>query len=195
MTMRDSSERQRQTVLVLDDDGGYLDLCRRELPPRNLITTTTPDEARAVLAKQPVDVLLVDLFIGDPDPGAKKRALTAWGINVIAAARATHPDLEIILVSDGHTLTFAKLAVEHGADAAVPKSHFSPLKIIRLLETNRLIELYDSCTPRTIETLARHEREYIAQVYLANNRNMSRTAKQLDISRATLYSKLRTWRE
>jgi DNA-binding response OmpR family regulator len=77
-------------VLVVDDDASIRLLCRinLELDGYRVVEAATPDAARAAVAAERVDALLLDLHLGPVDA----RPLAA-------ELRRDHPDLGIVLMT------------------------------------------------------------------------------------------------
>jgi len=181
------------SILVLDDDVDYLELCKAELAPRRVYPASTIEDAYAHVRREPLDLALIDLFLDEGSP-SRRIAHFAWGIDVVAALRGEYPDMLLVLVSGGTSWSFAEAAKNAGANATVPKQFFSPSKIVRLIEDGKLRELEEACLPRSPISLARNEREHLTRVYLDRDCNASQSARDLGISRSTFYSKLRNWR-
>lgn len=179
-----------RSILVLDDDAEYHELCERELLPRPVRCVGATPQALVLAREHRFDLALIDLFlVSRPSPDSRERL--AWGLDAVEILRAEHPALVIIVVSGGSSLAFAEAARDVGANATVPKQFFSPRKIVALIEEGKLAELERSCMPRKPMSLARAQREHLTRVYIECDCNASRASSELGISRNTLYRKLR----
>ena len=78
------------TVLVVDDDAAIRLLCRvnLELDGHRVAEAATLDEARAVLAAEPVQVVLLDLHIGNER-----------GVDLLRELRQTSPEVAVALLT------------------------------------------------------------------------------------------------
>lgn len=112
------------SVLYVDDDRSLCQLVSKALVSEGYSVRTCPDgdEADAVLAEQPPDLLLLDLTLSGRD-----------GFEVLAALRAgeSTPDLPVVLLSDtAPTPTQAQRANQLGALDLLEK----PVPLERLIE-------------------------------------------------------------
>jgi DNA-binding NtrC family response regulator len=80
----------RGTILVVDDDAAVLLTTARLLQRAGFETLEigTPAEALALIATEPVDVLLSDVVMPDMN-----------GLELAAAVRERHPEIEVVLMS------------------------------------------------------------------------------------------------
>jgi DNA-binding response OmpR family regulator len=114
------------TVLVVDDDTAIRLLCRvnLELEGYRVVEAGSLDEARAALAAEPVEVVLLDLHVGNER-----------GLDLLTEVRRERPELAVALLtgSSGDR----SLASEATADAVITK----PFEIEELGRTvHRLVE-------------------------------------------------------
>jgi DNA-binding response OmpR family regulator len=107
------------TVLVVDDDPSIRLLCRvnLELDGHEVTEAGTLEEARAVLAGSPVDLVILDVHVGGDD-----------GRELLADLRSNRPGLPVAMLTG--TADREEL-VRVGADALIPK----PFTIDELRET------------------------------------------------------------
>ncbi|HEX4622400.1 MAG TPA: sigma-54 dependent transcriptional regulator, partial [Myxococcaceae bacterium] len=105
----------RATVLVVDDDQANLESVARIVEKEGLATITAPNGARALeLLRQPeVAVVITDLMMPGMD-----------GQELLRAARAMRPDVEVVLMTAYGTVETAVSAMREGAYDFVTK----PLK-------------------------------------------------------------------
>jgi DNA-binding response OmpR family regulator len=114
------------TVLVVDDDTAIRLLCRvnLELEGYRVVEAASLDEARAALAAEPVEVVLLDLHVGNER-----------GLDLLTEVRRERPELAVALLtgSSGER----SLPSESTADAVITK----PFEIEELGRTvHRLVE-------------------------------------------------------
>ncbi|MEZ4403219.1 MAG: sigma-54 dependent transcriptional regulator [Kofleriaceae bacterium] len=122
----------RARVLVVDDKENFTKLFRRLLPDDRFDVTTACDGARALalIVAGDFDVIVSDIRM----PGAD-------GLEVLSAARAHDPDVEVILMTAFATVPAAVDAIRQGAYDYLAKP-FEPdeaqLIVERALERRRL---------------------------------------------------------
>lgn len=99
-------------VLVVDDEPNVVRLCQRLLERSNwqVIVATSPSQALAILARQVVDLLLVDMRM----PGLD-------GFQLISLARRHQPDLTAVVMTGYGTLDVAIAALQQGVDGLILK--------------------------------------------------------------------------
>ena len=99
-------EGSNRTVLVVDDDASIRLLCRLnlELAGWRVLEAGTLREARAELAANDVDVVVLDVHVG-----------SANGIEFMHELRRGHPQLKVAL------LTGSEQVADAGSDAVIPK--------------------------------------------------------------------------
>lgn len=98
------------TVLIVDDDAAIRLLCRvnLELEGHRVVEASYLDQARAVLAEESVDVVLLDLHIGNER-----------GVDLLRELRRDRPDLPIALLTGSPQERFP--AEEAAADEVIAK--------------------------------------------------------------------------
>jgi two-component system, OmpR family, KDP operon response regulator KdpE len=108
------------TVLVVDDDAAIRLLCRvnLELEGHRVGEAGTLDEARAALAAEPVDVVLLDLHVG-----------SERGLDLLRELRRDRPDVAVALLTGSPHERISP--DEAAADAVISK----PFAIEQLGET------------------------------------------------------------
>lgn len=132
-----TSRRPMSTVLVIDDNPAVaiaLDvlLSLREI---RTLSATTPDEGLAILAREPVDLVIQDMnFTADTTSGAE-------GVALFRAMRELHADLPVVLLTAWTHLETAVELVKAGAADYLGK----PWDDGKLLTTvDNLLELSES---------------------------------------------------
>ncbi|HEY6261271.1 MAG TPA: response regulator [Nitrospiraceae bacterium] len=80
------------SILIIDDDESLRDGLRRTLHKEGYTIMEASDGGRALkqLESQPVDLILLDMFMPDKD-----------GLETIGALRRTHPGIRVIAMSGG----------------------------------------------------------------------------------------------
>jgi DNA-binding response OmpR family regulator len=114
------------TVLIVDDDAAIRLLCRvnLELEGYRVLEAAYLDEARAALAEESVDVVLLDLHIG-----------TERGVDLLRELRRDTPNVAVALLTGSPQERFPD--EEEKADAVISK----PFEIEELGRTvRRLVE-------------------------------------------------------
>ena len=151
-----------RTVLIIDDNPAVgealsLALSLNEITPR---VALTPEEGLAVLAREPVDVVIQDMnFTADTTSGEE-------GVALFRAIRERHPDLPVILLTAWTHLETAVELVKAGAADYLAK----PWDDNKLLATvENLLELSESTREAS---RSRHERR--------QRRRQLETSYQLD---------------
>ena len=111
-----------KTVLVVDDDAAIRLLCRinLELEGHRIFEAESVGQARSVLADEPVDVVLLDLHLGNER-----------GIDVLQEVRRDRPEVSVALLTGSPQERYPD--VEATADAVISK----PFPIEQLGETVR----------------------------------------------------------
>jgi two-component system, NtrC family, sensor kinase len=112
-----SSADPQLIVLVVDDEPGNLRLCQRQLEGAGFeaITTSSPSQALAALARQPVDLLVVDIRVPEMD-----------GFQLMTMARRLHPDLAVAIMTGYGTVETAIEVLHRGADGLILKPFMGP---------------------------------------------------------------------
>lgn len=114
----------RARLVLVDDEPEVLDVFRElfEDGPWSVVACATAAEARAALA-EPTDLLLTDKNLPDGS-----------GLSLMAEARATWPDCEVILVTGYASLDTAIEALQHGAFDYIVKPPESIFDVRRKVE-------------------------------------------------------------
>jgi DNA-binding NarL/FixJ family response regulator len=97
---------QAPALLLVDDEPEILESLRRALRDDGyeLLTTTSPVEAMAILAKRHVDVIVSDLRMPDVS-----------GLELVTHVRKNHPEVVRVLLTGFATLDSALEAINEGA--------------------------------------------------------------------------------
>lgn len=113
-----------RVILVVDDEPSVVQLCRRLLEKASfqVIPVTSPSQALAILARQPVDLLLADIRM----PGLD-------GFQLLQLARNHQPDLAAVIMTGFGTVEMAISALRRGADGLILKP-FDNLELVQTVE-------------------------------------------------------------
>ncbi len=110
------ASRSVATVLVVDDEPGHAEMMAEALEKLGLETlpTRSSREALRFLNENEIDLVLTDLAMPEVD-----------GMDVLRAAKQTHPDCEVIVISGQGSVDAAVEAMKAGAATYVRK----PLRV------------------------------------------------------------------
>ncbi|EGJ51197.1 sigma-54-dependent transcriptional regulator [Desulfocurvibacter africanus] len=109
-------------VLVVDDEESILKLFKKELSnsERNIHTTMSGNQARALLQKNQYDVILLDIRLPDAD-----------GIELLMEWKQRFPDVEIIMITGHGNIDTAVEAMKIGAYDYVTKPfHLDKIELL-----------------------------------------------------------------
>jgi two-component system NtrC family sensor kinase len=114
-----------EKVLVVDDESGVVKLCERLLKRAGyeVYAYADPEEALAFLEQETTDLLLVDIRMPQMD-----------GFEVIARARASQPDLAVVVMTGYGTVETAVETLRRGADGLVLKPFESGDELVQGVE-------------------------------------------------------------
>ncbi|HEX5872727.1 MAG TPA: response regulator, partial [Longimicrobium sp.] len=140
-------------VLVLDDDTGWLDTIRRELGADfDLTVTISPAEACRRVAREPFELVVLDLNLADGDSG----------LDVLTRMRRTRPGLRAIILT-GSTADggVADEARRRGALDFVTKGSFAALADT----ITSILNQRSAPPPRIFISYAREDKELVDKLY------------------------------
>lgn len=105
----------QKTILLVEDEESLCGLLADQLSDAGyrVLKSTGGEDAAAVLAREPVTLMITDLLMPGKD-----------GIELIQLARKEHPDLPVIAMSGGgevHAGFYLKMARSLGAKAILEK--------------------------------------------------------------------------
>jgi DNA-binding NarL/FixJ family response regulator len=113
-------------VIIVDDHAlirtGLSDILRRHLADVEITEAANCAQAIAILARQPMDLAVVDLFIPGEDSFESMRQLCGQ-----------HPGLKVVVVSASENPAHMRKAIDTGAQGFIPKSFCSD-RLIAALE-------------------------------------------------------------
>lgn len=116
---------RRKRILIVEDDPGVLEVMAFLLERRyDVLTATSADAALDLIAREPIDLVVVDWLLPD-----------ASGADFVRAVRTVLPDLPVITMSGLWADTIAREARAAGATFHMRK----PLEIQELIDRIELL--------------------------------------------------------
>jgi two-component system response regulator RegA len=161
------------SLLIVDDDGPFLRRLARAMETRGFLVETAESVAEGVAKSKshPPKYAVVDLRLGDGN-----------GLDVIAAIRQRRDDTRIIVLTGYGNIATAVTAVKLGALDYLAKP--ADADDVFLALTQRPGEKAD--VPENPMSADRVRWEHIQRVYEMCERNVSETARRLNMHRRTL---------
>ena len=151
-------------ILVVDNEPNILRLCQNLLERENYVVIATNQTKQAIdtVARQRVDLLLVDIRMPDAD-----------GFQILTMARQHRPDLPVVIMTGFGTVETAISALNRGADGLVLKP-FSTANLVEAVKHALQVSADKRETARwqalrplfdvTEQLFARTEPEYLYQL-------------------------------
>ncbi len=174
--MRETETAPRRLLLV-DDDEAFCAAMARALTRRGVEVAVAHDAAAAGAASDGCDAALVDLRLGQDS-----------GLHVVAALRARHPDMRIVVLTGYASIATAVEAIKLGAIQYLTKPT-EPDDVLRAFA--RAEPDPDVPPPERPMSVRRLEWEHIERVLAEHGGNISAAARALGMHRRTLQRKLR----
>ncbi|WKL56000.1 response regulator [Asticcacaulis sp. ZE23SCel15] len=173
-------------ALFLDDDADILSSAELILTRQGFtfLGAQTPDEARALLRTNAIDVLLLDLNFRRGDTSGEA------GLDFLRECLVKTPDLAVVIVTGHSGMSIAIQAMRMGAQDFVvkPWNNDRFLASIRAaIDTPRRVP---TNTPPKDLNLERSERDLIQAALGRHQFNISAAAKDLGLTRAALYRRM-----
>jgi two-component system response regulator RegA len=162
-----------RSLLILDDDAPFLSRLARAMEKRGFAVTPVDSVAagRAAVAARPPAYAVVDLRLEDGN-----------GLELVSALRERRPDARIVVLTGYGAIASAVAAVKIGATDYLAKPADANDVMQALLATrDRHPE-----PPEHPMTADRVRWEHIQRVYELCDRNVSETARRLNLHRRTL---------
>lgn len=162
-----------RTLLLVDDDEPFLKRLARAMEKRGFITETADSVAagRAIAQTRPPAYAVVDLRLEDGN-----------GLDVVETLRERRPDCRIVVLTGYGAIATAVAAVKVGATDYLSK----PADANEV--TNALLSRGETLPPPPENPMSadRVRWEHIQRVYEMCDRNVSETARRLNMHRRTL---------
>ena len=162
-----------QTLLIVDDDEPLRTRLARALEKRGFIVTTAETVAAGKdhATASPPAFAVVDLRLGDGS-----------GLDVVQALRAARADVRVVVLTGYGNIATAVAAVKAGAVDYLPK----PADADAIEMALRAHAQVMPAPPENPMSADRVRWEHIQRVYELCNRNVSETARRLNMHRRTL---------
>ncbi len=162
-----------RSLLLVDDDEPFLRRLARAMEKRGFATETAGSVAAgmAIAKARPPAYAVVDLRLGDGN-----------GLDVVEVLRGTRPDARVVVLTGYGAIATAVAAVKIGATDYLSK----PADANDI--TNALLAKGDALPPPPENPMSadRVRWEHIQRVYELCDRNVSETARRLNMHRRTL---------
>ena len=162
-----------KTLLLVDDDEPFLKRLAKAMEKRGFAVETSDSVAggKAIATARPPAYAVVDLRLGDGN-----------GLDVVEVLRARRPDSRIVVLTGYGAIATAVAAVKIGATDYLSK----PADANDI--TNALLSGDDELPPPPENPMSadRVRWEHIQRVYELCDRNVSETARRLNMHRSTL---------
>ena len=162
-----------KTLLLVDDDEPFLKRLAKAMEKRGFAVETSDSVAggKAIATARPPAYAVVDLRLGDGN-----------GLDVVEVLRARRPDSRIVVLTGYGAIATAVAAVKIGATDYLSK----PADANDI--TNALLSGDDELPPPPENPMSadRVRWEHIQRVYELCDRNVSETARRLNMHRRTL---------
>jgi two-component system response regulator RegA len=162
-----------QTLLIVDDDKAFLQRLARAMEKRGFITETAESvsEARAKVEASNPSFAVVDMRLDDGN-----------GLDVIEIVRARRPDARAIILTGYGNIATAVTAVKLGAIDYLSKPADADEIFAALMQRRD----QRAAPPENPMSADRVRWEHIQRVYELCERNVSETARRLNMHRRTL---------
>jgi two-component system response regulator RegA len=162
-----------KTLLIVDDDRAFLTRLARAMEGRGFIVTIAQSvtEGLAVIAHQPPAYAVIDMRLADGN-----------GLDVISELKAKRPEARAIILTGYGNIVTAVTAVKLGAFDYLAKPADADDIYAALMATH-----HDKAeVPENPMSADRVRWEHIQRIYELCGRNVSETARRLNMHRRTL---------
>jgi two-component system response regulator RegA len=167
------AEQADRSLLIVEDDKPFLERLARAMEVRGFEVTScdTVSDGLAQIGKAAPAFAVVDLRLGDGN-----------GLDVVSALKRKRPDARAIVLTGYGNIATAVTAVKMGAVDYLAKPADADDVIAALLSTST----EKSEPPQNPMSADRVRWEHIQRIYEMCNRNVSETARRLNMHRRTL---------
>lgn len=164
---------EQRSLLIVDDDHPFLHRLARAMKQRGfgVSTAATLTEALAAADRSPPAFAIVDLRLED-----------GYGLDIVPVLRERHPDIRIVVLTGYGNIASAISAIKIGAVDYLAKPADVDDIVAALLAAGKP----KAPPPREPMSAARVRWEHIQRVYELCDRNLSETARRLNLHRRTL---------
>src|SRR5437660_2294511 len=162
-----------RSLLIVEDDKAFLERLARAMEVRGFVVTTAETVADGVarIGRAAPAFAVVDLRLSDGN-----------GLDVVSALKAKRPDARVIVLTGYGNIATAVTAVKMGAVDYLAKPADADDVVAALLATGP----EKSELPANPMSADRVRWEHIQRIYEMCNRNVSETARRLNMHRRTL---------
>lgn len=162
-----------RNLLIVEDDKAFLERLARAMEARGFIvrTSETVADGMAQIARSAPAFAVVDLRLGDGN-----------GLDVVSALKRQRPDARAIVLTGYGNIATAVTAVKLGAVDYLAKPADADDVVNALLATGSA----KTEPPQNPMSADRVRWEHIQRIYEMCNRNVSETARRLNMHRRTL---------
>ena len=162
-----------RSLLIVDDDSVFCDRLARAMERRAFQVRTADSVAagKANLAPAPPAYAVIDLRLGDGS-----------GLDVVSSLRAARPDARIVMLTGYGNIATAVAAVKEGAIDYLAKPADADAIEAALLARDQVLPP----PPDSPMSADRVRWEHIQRVFEQCGRNVSETARRLNMHRRTL---------
>jgi two-component system response regulator RegA len=173
ISMTETNLPQDLTLLLVDDDKPFLTRLARAMETRGFAVRTAETVAEGVeqVKKEPPGYAVVDLRLGDGN-----------GLDVIEALHRSRPDARAVVLTGYGNIATAVTAVKLGAIDYLAKPADADAVYSALTGSGGA----RAALPENPMSADRVRWEHIQRVYELCNRNVSETARRLNMHRRTL---------
>jgi two-component system, response regulator RegA len=163
-----------RTILILDDDRPFLNRLGKAMTARgfNVSTAETVSEALDQLSNRPPAFAIVDMRLADGN-----------GIDVITELKARRPEARGIILTGYGNISSAVIAIKLGAFDYLAKPADADEIFAALMKGS---EDSAGAAPENPMSAERVRWEHIQKIYELCSRNVSETARRLNMHRRTL---------
>lgn len=186
-------------ILIIDDNPHILSTVPVLLRPRfgQVMTLDRHDIALSVLRDEHFDLVLLDMHFAFGLYKGRE------GFGFLHAIRELNPEALVVLMAGSDHISHAREGLAEGASDFLIKP-WNPDKLVSNLvmllrlrdlekENAFLRELFDKKKKNEVFNLEETEKQVLRKAVFAYRGNMSHAARQLGITRATLYAKIKKY--
>ncbi len=162
-----------KTLLIVDDEANLRNQLAKAMERRGFVTEVAESvaEGKRTVDARPPKYAVIDLRLGDGS-----------GLEVVEALRAARPDARIVMLTGYGNIATAVAAVKAGAVDYLPKPADADQVVAALMAEGEALPP----PPERPMSADRVRWEHIQRVYAQCDRNVSETARRLNMHRRTL---------
>ncbi|MEL0143861.1 MAG: ActR/PrrA/RegA family redox response regulator transcription factor [Alphaproteobacteria bacterium] len=162
-----------ETLLIVDDEANLRNQLAKAMERRGFVTEVAESvaEGKRTVDARPPKYAVIDLRLGDGS-----------GLEVVEALRAARPDARIVMLTGYGNIATAVAAVKAGAVDYLPKPADADQVVAALMAEGEALPP----PPERPMSADRVRWEHIQRVYAQCDRNVSETARRLNMHRRTL---------